>query len=826
MDLEPLKPEKLYHRCDPEGFSFKTTEDLENLTDFIGQPRAVAALQFGVDIDHDGYNVFAMGQPGTGKFPLTRDLLRKRAKKEAVPSDILYVNNFEENHKPVHLIVPPGRGKQLSQDMENLVKEIGNALRAAFESEEYQNRRQSIAQEFKEKQQEAFEELQKKGEGYNLAPMRTPEGLIFAPVREGEVIPPDEFKEMPEEEREEINKKAEELQEEAQKIFRKVPLWERDLREKRQELNKEIAQFTVGPVIDELRRKFEDVEAVLSYLKGVEKDIVENVQNFFLQQQQQGQGGEGGGQGPAQAPQAQAAGPMSEAENPALRRYRANVLVEHSKSEGAPVVYEENPTYQNLVGRVEHLAQMGALVTDFNMIRPGALHRANGGYLILDLLKLLQQPFAWEGLKQVLKSREIKIESLGQMYSFISTVSLEPEPVPLKVKVVLLGSPMFYFLIRHYDPEFQDLFKVAADFDFRMDRTPENETAYARLVATMVRKEKLRPFDRSGVARIVERSSRMVDDGEKLSVLMRSVIDLLREADYWAGKNGNGAVTAAEVQKAIDTRDYRSDRIREASQEQIHREIVLIDTEGEKVAQVNGLSVLQLGEFSFGKPTRITARVHLGKGNVVDIEREVAMGGPIHSKGVLILAGFLNGRYAYERPLSLSASLVFEQSYGGVEGDSASSAELYALLSAISDTPIKQSFAVTGSVNQHGRIQAIGGVNEKIEGFFDVCAAQGLTGEQGVLIPVSNLPHLMLEKRVIDAVRDGKFHIYPVETIDQGIALLTGVPAGEPDAEGNYPEESINGRVMGRLEKMAEKRIEFARRMKAQAAEAGEEEAE
>jgi lon-related putative ATP-dependent protease len=819
MNVEPLKPEKLYHRCDPDQFSFQTTDDLENLADFIGQPRAVAAIQFGVEMDHDGYNVFAMGQPGTGKFPMVRDLLRRRAKAEPVPPDLLYVNNFDENHKPAHLIVPSGRGKQFSQDMEKLVREIGSALRAAFESEEYQNRRQDIAQEFKEKQQEAFEELQKKGEEYNLAPLRTPEGLIFAPVREGEVVPPDEFKEMPEEERQEVNKKAEELQQEAQKIFQKVPQWERQLQEKREELNKEITRFTVSPVIEELRKKYEAVEAVIDYLKAVEDDIIENVQNFFLQQQPQ----QGEGQGPGQAPQAQAAGPMSEAENPALRRYRVNVLVEHSDAEGAPVIYEENPTYQNLVGRVEHLAQMGALVTDFNMIRPGALHRANGGYLILDLLKLLQQPFAWEGLKQALKTREIRIESIGQMYSFISTVSLEPEPVPMKMKVVLLGSPLFYFLIRHYDPEFADLFKVAADFDHRMDRSPENEAAYARLVATMVRKEKLRPFDRSGVARVVDQSSRMVEDGEKLSVLMRSVIDLLREADYWAGKNGNGTVTADEVEKAIEARDYRSDRIREASQEQIERDIVLIDTEGDALGQINGLSVLQLGEFSFGKPTRITARVHLGKGEVVDIEREVAMGGPIHSKGVLILAGFLNGRYASDRPLSLSASLVFEQSYGGVEGDSASSAEMYALLSAISKVPIKQSFAVTGSVNQHGRIQAIGGVNEKIEGFFDVCNARGLTGEQGVLIPVSNLPHLMLQKRVIDAVREGRFHIYPVETLDQGIAILTGVPAGEPDAEGNYPEESINGKVVARLAEMAEKRIEFARKMKAQAEEKEEE---
>ncbi|MFW6332539.1 MAG: Lon protease family protein [Thermodesulfobacteriota bacterium] len=813
MNINALEPEKLYRGCDPEQFSFETTDDLENVTEIIGQPRAVAAIQFGMEMEREGYNVFALGQPGTGKYAMIRELLHRRAAEEDVPPDICYVYNFDEGHKPAKLMAPSGRGKKLSREMETLVEEVRNALRAAFESEEYQNRRQSITQEFQEKQQEAFETLQGKGKKYNLSPLRTPQGLVFAPVREGEVLPPDEFKKLPDEERQEIEKQAEELQQEAQKIFQKVPQWERDLREKRRELNKEVTRFTVGPMIDELKKKYDDVEPVQKYLEAVEKDIVENVRNFFLQEKAQQEGGEQ--QGPAPSPQATGAGP--EAENPALRRYKVNVLVEHSKSEGAPVVFEENPTYQNLVGRVEHLSHMGALITDFNMIRPGALHQANGGYLIVDLLKILQQPYAWEGLKRALKTREIKIESLGQMYSLISTVSLEPEAVPLDVKVILLGSPMFYYMVRHYDPEFADLFKVAADFDFRMDRNTENEQDYVRLIATIVHKEKLKPFDRSGVARVIEHSSRMLEDKEKLSILMRSVADLLRESDFWAGKNGDAVVNAQAVQKAIDAKFYRSDRIREAMHEQIQRDIVLIDTEGENVAQINGLSVMQLGEFAFGKPNKITARVHLGKGNVVDIEREVAMGGPIHSKGVLILAGFLNGRYAVDRPLSLSASLVFEQSYGGVEGDSASSAELYSLLSAISEVPLKQSFAVTGSVNQHGRVQAIGGVNEKIEGFYDVCNARGLTGEQGVLIPASNVAHLMLRHDIIDAVKEGRFSIFPVETIDQGIEILTGVEAGEPDKEGRYPENTINAKVLARLEAMAEKRIEFGRKMQMEA---------
>lgn len=812
MTVHALEPEKLFRRCDPEKFSFQTTEDLENVTEIVGQPRAVAAIQFGMEMDHDGYNVFALSEPGIGKFSLIRELLRRRASGEEVPPDVCYVFNFDEGHKPSKLIVPPGRGKQLAQEMEKRIKEVRNALRVAFESEEYQNRRQSILQRLQDKQQKAFEELQKKGARANLSPMRTSSGLVFAPVREGEVIPPEEFQKLPEEERREIEKKTEELRLEAQKVFQKVPLWERDVREQKQKLNQEIARFTVGPVFEELREKFQDVEAISAYLAAVEKDIVENVRNF-LQPEKKGRDGQG--EGAESTPQPSGNGP-----NPgdsALRRYRVNVLVAHGESDGAPVIFEENPTYQNLVGRVEHLPHMGALITDFNMIRPGAFHLANGGYLILDVLKVLQQPFAWEGLKRALKTREIKIESLGQMQSSISTISLDPEAVPLKVKVIMLGNPAHYYRIRNDDPEFADLFKVAADFDLRMDRNPENEEIYARLIATMVRKEKLKPFDRSGVARVIEHSSRMLGDREKLSILMRSISDLLRESDYRAAKNGAEVVNAQAVQMAVDAKIFRSDRIREVMHEQIHRDIVLIDTEGEKVAQINGLSVMQMGEFAFGKPTRITARVHLGKGNVVDIEREVAMGGPIHSKGVLIMAGFLNGRYAADKPLSLSASLVFEQSYGGVDGDSASSAELYALLSAISEVPIRQSFAVTGSVNQHGRVQAIGSVNEKIEGFYDVCKARGLTGDQGVLIPGSNVVHLMLRPDVIDAVREGKFRIFPVETIDQGIEILTGVPAGEPDGEGNYPENTINAKVLARLEAMAEKRIEFARKMRMKA---------
>jgi len=806
MKVNPLPPEELFQECDIAQLNFETTDDLEELEGFVGQPRAAESLEFGTTIQHEGYNIFASGSSGTGKFRFVRRLLEEKAAKEPVPSDLCYVYNFKEPHKPCILVLPAGKGKGLARDMDTVIQELGNVLRAAFENEEYQNRRQSLAQELIERQQEAFEELQREAEQKQLRLLRTPAGFAFAPVRNGEVIPPDEFERLSEEQRRKVEQDAEELQQKTQKIFQRLPTWEREAREKLRQLNREITGYAIQPLLDEIRRRYSDLGGVTEYLNTVEEDIVHNVEALLSQD-----AGSGGQAMQVRAQQRLGSSPVdgSQSESPIVRRYKVNVIVDHSESEGVPVVYEDNPVYQNLLGRVEHIAHMGTLLTDFNMIRAGAIHRANGGYLILDALKLLTEPFAWEGLKRALRSREAKIESLGQRYSLISTISLEPEPVPLSIKVVLLGPPILYYLLRQFDPEFPKLFKVVADFDTVIDRTPEALETYSRLIAGIIKREQLRKFHRDAVARVIEQSARLVSDKEKLSIHLQSISDLIREADYWASQNGRDLVTREDVQQAIDAMVYRSDLLREKMQELIKRNTILIDTEGSKVGQVNGLSVISLGDFSFGRPSRITARIRLGKGELVDIEREVEMGGPIHSKGVLILAGFLGARYAMNRPLSLSASLVFEQSYSGVEGDSASSAELYALLSAISEIPIKQSLAVTGSVNQHGQIQPIGGVNEKIEGFFDICKARGLTGEQGVLIPASNVKNLMLRRDVVEAVKDGQFHIFAIETVDQGIELLTGVEAGDPDAEGNYPENSINGIVHRRLEALAEKEREF-----------------
>ena len=615
---------------------------------------------------------------------------------------------------------------------------------------------------------------------------------------------------MAEENREAVQSKIETYQEQLQQILQKVPASQRAARERIEELNEEMATFAVDDGINALRQKYSNLDSVLDFLDDVRADIIDNV-DVFVQAAQNGgrqgqmspmmqQGQQGGGQGGS------AGGPGGAF----WRRYRVNLLVDNCDTDGAPVVYEDNPNYQNLVGEVEQIAQMGALVTDFNLIQPGALHEANGGYLVVEARKLLTQPYAWEGLKRALRNDEIQIESPGEALGLIRTVTLEPEAIPLDVKLVVVGERLLYYLLDAYDPDMERLFKVMADFDDQIDRSDTHEAEYADLIATMIAENDLPAFAPSGVARVMERSVRLVSDTEKLSARIDRIRDLVEEASYWANQEDATTVTETHVQTAIDAKIRRASRMRERVQESIERDTLYIDTEGTATGQVNGLAYLEAGGFGFGKPNRITARTRLGKGEIVDIEREAALGGPLHSKGVLILSGFLQGRFAQRYPLSLSASLVFEQSYGGIDGDSASSAELYALLSSLADVPLKQGLAVTGSVNQHGVVQPIGGVNEKIEGFFDVCETRGLTGEQGVLIPAANTDQLMLRPDVVAAADAGDFHIYPVETVDQGIELLTGVPAGPRGEQGSYPEDTINGRVEARLRTYADRRRQFA----------------
>jgi lon-related putative ATP-dependent protease len=791
--LRRLEATALYRHCDPAQFQFATTADLPDLDAAIGQDRARNAVTFGLGIERPGYNLFVMGSAGAGKHTLVRRCLEREPRRETPLLDWAYVNNFAQPHKPLALALPAGRGRSLRQDMRQLVEELGSAIPAAFESEEYRSRVEQLEAEFSGRQEGALTELNKDAAKENVGVLRTPTGFSLAPLKNGEVMSHDDYAALPQTEQERLDKVIGELRIRLERIFHQMRQWRRDHRDKIRQLNREVSLFAVGHLMEELKERYTDLPKVTKYLEAVQQDVIENADDFRRKE-------EGGTPGPFGMP----------APEPSFRRYLVNVIVDHSEADGSFVVFEDNPNYQNLLGRVEHIAQFGMLITDFSLIKSGALHRANGGYLMLDVYKLLTMPFAWDALKRALSTREIRIESIGQMYSLVSTESLEPEPIPLDLKVVLFGERMWYYLLHAWDPDFRELFKVAADFEEDVARSAESHDLYARLIGTIARREKMLPFERAAVARVIEQGARLVDDATKLSANTQKFADLLGEADFFARRANAPHVLAEHVQQAIDAQLARVDRLRARLHETILRGTLLIDTAGARIGQVNGLAVFDLGNFTFGGPTRITATTRLGDGNIIDVQREVELGGAIHSKGVLILSAFLAARFSGKRPHSLSASLVFEQTYGTVEGDSASVAELAALMSSLAELPIKQTLAVTGSVNQLGQIQAIGGVNEKIEGFFDICKARGLTGEHGVLIPATNVEHLMLRGDIVEAVAEEKFHVYAVETVDEALELLTGVTAGTPDAAGDWPAGSVNGRVARRLHQLSTLRLALA----------------
>ena len=791
-----LAPSELRWYCDPAQFDFETTAQLDGLEGLLGQQRAKSAMEFGVGMRRDGYHLFVMGPPGSGKRTVVRDYLENRAKAEPRPSDWCYVNHFQDVDRPKALQVPPGRGRELAEDMEQLVDDLQSAIPAALESDEHRRKLEQAEQEFQDEHSEALDALAKEARERGLEMVRTPSGVALAPVRDGKVIGPEEYNELPEDETKAIEGAVEMLQPKLQEIVQKLPQLRKLARKKIRELSRQTTSFAIEHLISPLKEKYSGLDDVVAHLDTVEADVIENADQF---------------RPPAEGvPQFM----LGEPRRPSIDHYLVNLLVDNSGTQGAPVIYEDYPYFHNLIGRIEHETQMGSLVTDFSLIKAGALHRANGGYLVVQAREVLMQLFSWEALKRALRSGEIQIESLGAAMSLMSTVSLQPMSIPLDVKVVLLGDRLLYYLLQQYDPDFDELFKVAVDFNDETDCSPENCILYARMLATLAKQDDVRPLDRSAVALVIEQAARYAGDKEKLTTHMRSIADLVRESDHWAGVNDASVVTREHVQVAIDQQIYRSDRIRQRIHEEIRRGTLLVDTEGECVGQVNGLSVLSLGKFSFGRPSRITATARLGRGKVVDIEREVELGGAIHSKGVLILSSLLAARYARDYPLSLSASLVFEQSYGMVDGDSASVAELCALLSTLSDVPIKQGLAITGSLNQHGQAQPIGGVNEKIEGFFDVCSAIGLNGDQGVLIPSSNSKHLMLRPDVIDAVTHGQFAVYTYDHVEEAITLLTGVEAGRRDLSGAYPPDTINARVDQRLRELAELHRKFAEQSK------------
>ncbi|MBV9553744.1 MAG: AAA family ATPase [Alphaproteobacteria bacterium] len=797
----PLPAALLHRRCGPDDLPFRLSSELADAPATIGQERAAEAVAFALKMRHRGYNVYALGPPGTGRHSLVEDLLKSRAAAQSTPSDWCYVNSFADPQKPHCLELPAGQGAALAAAMKKLIDELRIALPAAFERDDYRARRDVVEQQFKARSEDSFGGLQQRAEVKGITLIRTPMGLALAPQRDGKVMQREEFEALPEDERNRIQHDMEAAQSELEAVMRQVPQWEREHREAIRELGRETTGFAVASLMAEMRPAYEDLPDVIDYLAAVEHDIKDNVEDFLPQPQQPQPSGPNETAGPPPTAAAQAA-----TEDMRLRRYQINVIVDNSGVPGAPVIYENNPTFQNLIGRVEHLARFGALITDFNLIQAGALHRANGGYLILDAERLLAGGYGWGALKRALQSGEIRIESVEQALSLATTVSLQPEPIPLDVKVVLIGTPLLYYLLANHDEDFPELFKIAADFDDRVNRTGDATLLYARVVATIVRHEHLRALEREAVARVIEHAARLAGDSERLSTSMRAIVELLQEADQIAADADRETVTAADVQAALDAQLRRGDRIYRRMQDEIARRTIRIETGGDAIGQINGLSVISLGAVAFGNPTRITAQVRMGRGEVVDIEREVQLGGPLHSKGVLILSGFLGGRFGAERPLSLHASLVFEQSYGGVDGDSASAAELFALLSALAEVPIRQCFAVTGSVDQHGVIQAIGGANEKIEGFFDICRAGGLTGEQGCLIPASNVKHLMLRQDVVAAAEAGEFRVVPMETIDQGLEVLTGVARDE-----------INRKIAARLDGFAAKAAALLRAREATA---------
>ncbi len=794
---EALPAESLYTPCATDDLDFETTAELDELADVIGQPRALSALRYGIHVKGINCNIYALGPAGIKKHEVVQHILQEEASKRSVSSDWCYVYNFGQPHKPNALELPPGYGARLCNDMEQLIEDLGTAIPSAFETEEYHSRTEELERDFIARRDKMLEELSQEASKRNIRFLHTPSGFAFAPLdKRGEVVNPEEFKRLHDADKKKIESDVEDLQKKLQKIIRLIPIWQKETREKLKQIDREIARYAVGHLIDSIRENHRELPEVCKYLDQVEQDIIDHVREFRQD---------------AESPQAFLIG--QPAKGDALRRYRVNVVVDHSENtDAAAVIYQDLPTYSNLVGRIEYRAQMGTLVTDFTLIKAGDLHQANGGYLVLDADRVLRQPFAWEGLKRALRAREVRIESLEKAYGLINTTSLEPEPIPLDIKVILVGDRLLYYLLNHYDPEFADLFKVAADFNEDMHRADDSGMLFARLIKRITRQEELLPLDRQAVARVIEYSSRLAEDSTKLSINLREITDLLREADYIAQTNGRAQVSVDDIQSAADSKIYRHDRIRDYAYEAIDRGLIKIDTDGETVGQINALSVINLGDFSFGQPSRITVTTRLGDGKFMDIQRETKLGGKIHSKGVLILTNYLAANYAAEYPLSLAASIVFEQSYGLVDGDSASLAELCALLSALSDVPLRQAFAITGSVNQRGEVQAIGGVNQKIEGFFDICSLRGLSGQQAVIIPSANVSHLMLRRDVVEAARRDEFKIYPVHHVDQAIELLTGVSAGERDDAGQLPAESVNARVEQALTNLALRRKNFTRK--------------
>jgi predicted ATP-dependent protease len=783
-----IATEKLRWTCDPSGFDFESTSELPDLDYAIGQKRALRSIEFALGMGETGFNLYIAGEPGTSRNSTIKNILKKRAKNEPSPNDWVYVNNFKDQDSAVSLSLPSGRGSELAADMKELVDAFKKDIPKALESPEYEARRTEILEGYQANNNQLFQVLEKDAVKSGFALQRTVSGLVMVPLKDGRSYTQEEYAALTDKKRDKLDQSGKRLTDMLNDVLRQVRDNEKLTKDALAKADRELGLSCLGHRFDPLREKYAGLDKVLSYLDAVKEDILNNLEDFK-----------------PQTAQPQIPGIKLPREEPTFGRYEVNVLVDNSKSEGAPIVFEPNPTYNNLFGRIEHVMQYGGVaVTDFTMIRSGALHRANGGYLVLDAREVLINPFVWDALKRCIRTSEIRIEDVLEQYRFMTMVSLKPEAVQLQAKIVLIGTPWIYYLLFYQDPEYRKYFKVKAEFDNRIERSPQIMRDYALFVATHCRCENLLHFDRSGIARLLEYTARMVEDQQRFSSQFMEIADFIREASYWAQSDGHTVVRANDVLRAAEEKLFRFNRIEERLQEMYDDGTIMVDTSGAVVGQINGLSVMDLGDHVFGRPSRITASVYAGQAGMVNIEREVNLSGPIHDKGVMILTGYLGGVFAVNRPLSLSASICFEQSYNGIDGDSASSTELYAMLSALSGIPINQGIAVTGSVDQRGMIQPIGGVNYKIEGFFAVCKSKGLTGKQGVLIPKSNERHLMLNDEVVAAVTAGTFHIWSIETIEEGIEILTGMKAGARGRNDKFSKGTLYHLVDERLAKMGE----------------------
>jgi lon-related putative ATP-dependent protease len=786
----------LRRTCSSEKLGFATTDELPAFEGLVGQSRALEALDLGARIDKPGFNMFILGERGTARHGIVRTLVEKHASRLPSPQDWIYVANWEQPDRPRAIPLPAGRGQRFKSALDAALEELISLVPAIFESPDYKAKRRSALDTINTEQEHAFEALSTKARAEGIALLRTQSGFSFAPIADKAVMPPETFNALPEDQRKTILDKIEALQSELAVIIEKLPVWERERRQKQSALDHEHARLVVTDVMKDVEHTVSDLPALVEHIRALNEELVRYFGVFrFLSIARQDEEGE---------PQE-----TLEQDDPKLKRFRVNLLVGDGAKPSAPVVTEDNPSIGNLIGRIEQQAHMGALFTDFSLIRPGSLHLANGGYLLIDARRLLLEPYAWEMLKRALRARSISIESPTDRMSIMATLTLKPDPIPLNVKVVLFGDRALYYALFAGDPDFSELFKIAVEFEDTVEWNDATTRDYAHLIASIARREGLKPLSAAAVSLVMEESSREAEDSRKLSLRVGSLADHLREADFWATEAGHDVIDAVDIERATLAWKQRHERIRVQGQEMIERTIMLVDTAGAKIGQINGLSVTSYGGYAFGRPVRITASVRVGTGEVMDVEREVELGGPLHSKGVLIISSYLSSTYASQVPHSLHASIVFEQSYGGIDGDSASSTELYAILSALSGIPIRQGLAVTGSVNQRGEVQAIGGVNEKIEGFFALCKFRGLDGTQGVLIPKANEQHLMLDKEIVDACRKGLFHVFSVSTIDEGMEILSGLPSGTRAAGGQYPSGSINHGVEEKLLAFAETRRAF-----------------